>query len=145
MGLIAPALFGLIGGEVGARKQVFRGRGWAIFALVAIVGLWSWRWVEHDEAVQLASTAAYGPDSTGAEVLRVTASPYPVNPYHWHTVAETPGFFQIASVDSFRGTLTTNPDQDLFFKSAETPATLAAKESRLGKAYLDWSSWGAGD
>jgi inner membrane protein len=141
VGLIAPALFGLIGGEVGARKQVFHGRGWAIFALAAIVGLWGWRWVEHDAAVQLASAAAYGPDSTGAEVSRVTASPYPVNPYRWHTVAETPNFFQIGSVDSFKGTLTTNPEQDLFFKPAETPATLAAKASRLGKAYLDWSSW----
>ena len=141
VGLIAPALFGLIGSEVGARRPVFRGRGWAIFALIAMVGLWGWRKVEHDTAVQLASTAAYGPDSTGAEVLRVMASPYPGNPYHWHTVVETPGFFQVATVDSLKGTLATNPEQDLFYKPAETPATLVAKRSQLGKAYLDWSSW----
>jgi inner membrane protein len=30
----------------------------------------------------------------------VTASPYPGNPYRWHTVAETPDFYQIATVDS---------------------------------------------
>lgn len=143
VGLIAPALFGLIGSEVGARREAFRGRGWAIFALVAMVGMWGWRKVEHDTAVQLASTAAYGPqDSTSpAPILRVTASPFPGNPYRWHTVAETPDFYQIATVDSLKGTLSTNPGQDLFYKPPTTLASLVAKRSWLGEAYLDWSSW----
>lgn len=139
--LVAPALFGLIGGEVGARKEAFRGRGWAIFALAAMAALWGWREVEHQDAVQLASTAAYGPKATGAEVLRVTASPYPGNPYRWHTVVETPDFYQIAAVDSFKETVVTDPAQDLFYKPAETPATQVAKRSLLGEVYLDWSSW----
>jgi inner membrane protein len=139
--LVAPALFGLIGTEVGARRPVFRGRGWAIFALIAMVCLWGWREVEHDTAIQLASTAAYGPLATGAEVLRTTASPYPGNPYRWHTVVETPGFYQIAAVDALRSTVETNPERDIFFKPATTPAIAAAKNSRLGDAYLDWSSW----
>jgi inner membrane protein len=140
--LIAPSLFSLIGSEVGARRQVFQGRVWAICALAAIVGLWGWRWVEHDDAVQIASTASYGPEGTaGAEVLRVTASPYPGNPYRWHTVAETPNFYQIGAVDTLKGTVATNPEQDLFYKPAETTATLVAKQSRLGRVYLDWSSW----
>jgi inner membrane protein len=140
--LVAPALFGLIGSEVGARKPAFRGRGWAIFALIAMVGLWGWREVEHDTAVQLASTAAYGPvGSAPTEVLRVTASPYPGNPYRWHTIVETPGFYQIATVDSLRSTLATDPEQDLFYKPSTTPATFAAKQSWLGEVYLDWSSW----
>lgn len=139
--LVAPALFGLIGSEVGARRGVFRGRGWAIFALFAMVVLWGWREIEHDAAVQLASTAAYGPNATGAEVLRVTASPYPVNPYHWHTVVETPNFYQTAAVDTLRSTIATDPEHDLFYKPAETTATQVAKQSKLGRAYLDWSSW----
>jgi inner membrane protein len=140
--LVAPALFGLIGSEVGARRPVFRGRGWAIFALVTMVGLWGWRQVEHDAAIELASTATYGPEgSTGAEVLRVTASPYPGNPYRWHTVVETPDFYQIATVDTLRSTVATNPEQDLFYKPPTTAAALVAKQSWLGEAYLDWSSW----
>ena len=139
--LFAPALFGLVGSEVGARRQVFRGRGWAIFAMIAMVAVWGWREMEHDAAVRLASTAAYGPNSLGAEVLRVTASPYPGNPYRWHTVVETPAFYQIAAVDSFKQTVVTDPAQDLFYKPASTPATRAAKESRLGEAYLNWSTW----
>jgi inner membrane protein len=140
--LVAPSLFGLIGSEVGARKPVFHGRGWAIFALVAMVGLCIWREVEHDTAVQLASTAAYGPTgSPSAEVLRVTASPYPGNPYRWHTVAETPDFYQIAAVDTFGSTIATDPEQDILYKPPTTLATLVAKRSWLGEVYLDWSSW----
>jgi inner membrane protein len=140
--LIAPSLFGLIGSEVGARKPVFRGRGWAISALALIAMLWGWRWIEHNDAIRLASTANYGPaGSTGSEVLRVTASPYPGNPYRWHTVVETPSFYQIAAVDTLRDAVVTNPAQDLFYKPAETPATQAAKQSWLGRAYVDWSSW----
>ena len=140
--LVAPSLFGLIGSEVGARKPAFRGRAWAISALALIAVLWGWRWIEHDDAIRLASTANYGPEgSTGSEVLRVTASPYPGNPYRWHTVVETPGFYQIAAVDTLQETVATNPAQDLFYKPAETPATQAAKQSWLGRAYVDWSSW----
>jgi len=140
--LVAPLLFALIGSEVGARRPVFRGRGWAIFALVTMVGLCGWRQVEHDAAIQLASTATYGPEgSNGAEVLRVTASPYPGNPYRWHTVVETPDFYQMATVDTLSSTVATNPEQDLFYKPPTTPAALAAKQSWLGQTYLDWSSW----
>jgi inner membrane protein len=141
IGLAAPSLFGLIGGEVGARKAAFRGRGWAIFALAAVAALWGWRYYEHDAAVQLASSAAYGPDATGAEVLRVSASPYPGNPYRWHTVVETPTFYQMSTIDTLRSTVETDASQDLFYKPAETIATTAAKRSWLGHVYLDWSSW----
>ena len=51
--LIAPALFGLVNSEVGARKPAFRGRGWAIAALIAIVALWGWRALEQQQAIQL--------------------------------------------------------------------------------------------
>jgi len=148
--LVAPALFGLINSEVGARRPVFRGRGWAIFALAAMVGLWGWREVEHDAAVQLASTASYGPEElpgpaggavSPAQVLRVTASPYPGNPYRWHTVVETPEYFQMATVDTLRSTVATDPEQDLLYKPSTTLATLVAKRSWLGEVYLDWSSW----
>jgi inner membrane protein len=141
IGLIAPSLFALIGREVGARKQAFSGRGWPIFAITVIVIIWGWRWIEHDDAMRLASTASYGPTAMGAEVLRVTASPYPGNPYRWHTVAETPAFYQMAAVDTYKDSVVTNPEQDLFYKPGATAATRTAKNSRLGRVYVDWSSW----
>jgi inner membrane protein len=164
IGLCAPALFGLIAGEVGARKRVFRGRGWAIAALASIVLLWGWRWIEHDAAVDMASSANYGPgparavqtnvteanenvppprSSSGipAEILRVTADPYPANPFLWQTVVETPAYYQIATVDLLKGTVETDPSRDLFYKPQWTPAVRAARKSSLGRVYLDWSSW----
>ena len=139
--LVGPALFDLINSEVGAPRPAFRGRGWAIAALAAIVALWGWRLMEHNAAVQLASTAAYGPNGMGAEVLRVTASPYPGNPYRWHTVAETPAFYQVAAVDTLRDRIVTDPGRDLFYKPQGTPVIRAALGSYLGRVYLDWSSW----
>jgi hypothetical protein len=152
--LVAPALFGLINSEVGARRETFRGRGWAIFALAAMVGLWGWREVEHNAAEQLASAANYGPAETAgaaggadsvaqvlpAQVLRVTASPYPGNPYRWHTVVETPGFYQMATVDTLHSTVATDPEQDLFYKP---PTTLAGGYGD-GAGGGDWRSGGYG-
>ncbi|MDP9040108.1 MAG: metal-dependent hydrolase, partial [Acidobacteriota bacterium] len=140
--LVAPALFGLIAGEVGARRPRFRGRGWAIAALLAIAGLWELRFVEHGRAMQLAESGAYGLPADGpAEVERVAANPSPINPFAWHTVAETPGFYQLARVDTLRGTFETDASADRIFKPPTTLATLLAKRSWLGQAYLDWSSW----
>jgi hypothetical protein len=53
LALVMPWLFGLVAGEIGARRKEFRGRGWAIFALVGMVMLWGWRWSEHGRAQSL--------------------------------------------------------------------------------------------
>lgn len=133
--LIAPALFGLISSEVGARKPPFRGRGWSMAALIAIVALWGWRTIERQNAIQLAQTNDYN----GAQVLDVTANPYPVNPFRWQTVVETPQFYQIATVDLLNNSVTTSAPGDVFYKSPTTLATLVAKRTWLGEVYLDWS------
>ena len=134
MAFIAPALFGLIGSEVGARRERFRGRGWAIAALLGIAVLWSWRAVEQHKALQLVANGDLG----GAEVLRLSANPLPINPFKWHLVVETPQAYQLADVDTLRGTVTITPG-DILYKPPTTPATLAAKQSWLGEVYLDWS------
>jgi len=135
--LVAPSLFGLINSEVGARKAAFRGRGWAISALVAIVALWGWRALEHEKAVQLALAGDYG----GAQVLRVSVNPTPVNPFRWRAVVETQQTYQLAGVDTLNEAVTTNGQGDVFYKPQTTLATLVAKRSWLGEVYLDWSSW----
>lgn len=134
--LVAPSLFGLINSEVGARRPAYRGRGWAIFALVAIVALWGWRAAEHQKAVQLAMAGDYG-----AEVLRVSASPYPVNPFRWHAVVETPRTYHLATIDTFNDVAAIGGQGDILYKPPTTLATLVAKRSWLGRVYLDWSSW----
>jgi inner membrane protein len=137
LALIAPSLFGLISSEVGARKQAFRGRGWAIFALLAIVALWALRFVEHAKALQLAQSTNYDE----APISRVFASPYPINPFHWATIAETPQFYQLSTVDTLNNVVTTSTQADVIYKPPTTLATLVAKRSWLGEAYLDWSQF----
>jgi inner membrane protein len=135
--LVAPALFGLVGSEVGARKPVYRGRGWAIFALVVIVALWGWRWLERQKALDLARTGDYN----GAQVLRVDANPQIINPFRWQTIAETPMFYQISTADTLAGTLAIDQQANLFHKPPTTLATLVAKRSWLGRIYLDWAKF----
>jgi inner membrane protein len=135
--LVAPSLFGLINSEVGARKPAFRGQNWAIAGLLAMLTLWTWRFVEHAKALQLAQAADYN----GATVLRVSASPYPTNPYRWHTVVETPQFYQLATANTLSETLATDAQSDVIYKPPTTLATLVAKRSWLGEVYLDWSQW----
>jgi len=135
MALVAPSLFGLVSSEVGARKQAFRGRGWAIAALAGIVALWGWRAWERQKALALASAADYG----DAQVVRVWADPYAVNPFRWQTIAETPTTFHVAMVNTRSGEVDSNAQADVFYKPPTTLATLVAKRSWLGQAYLDWS------
>jgi len=133
LALVAPFFFGLINSEVGAKKERFRGRGWAVFALAAIVALWAWRWVERDNAMVLAKT------ELGEPVLRVFADPHPVNPYLWSVIAETPEAYRIFTVNALRGEAVSSPERDSLYKPPTTLATLAAKRSLLGEVYLDWS------
>ncbi len=137
IGLVAPALFGLVGSEVGARRERFRGRGWAIFALFSIVLLWGWRGWERMTAERL----ALGGDFGGVEIVRSTVCPYPVTPFTWHAIVETPDFYQVATVDTWNGTVATTVQEDVFHRHAVTLAELAAKRSWLGKVYLDWSQF----
>jgi inner membrane protein len=137
LALVAPQFFGLIGSEVGAKRPAFRGQGWAIFALLVMVGLWGWRWVEHQDALTLIGREYFD----GAPKLRIFASPYPTDPYKWHAVVETPDHFQTATVDTGSGEVTTAGTADVIYKPQATLATLVAKRSWLGRVYLDWSMY----
>lgn len=139
--LVAPALFGMINSEVGARKPAFRGQNWAIAGLLATVALWTWRFVEHNKALQLAQTTTQLGDTSGASVLRASANPYPTNPYRWHTIVETPEFYQSGTANTFTGMLASDPRFDIVYKPPTTLATLVAKRTWLGEVYLDWSQW----
>ena len=137
VGLVAPSLFGLIGSEIGVRRPAFRGQGWAIFALLAMAALWTFRFVEHEKAVQLAQSNDYN----GATVIRAAADPYPINPFRWQTIVETPQFYQVSTANTLSGTVSSSSEANTVYKPPTTLATLRAKQSWLGEIYLDWSQW----
>lgn len=141
LGLIVPSLFGLIDKEIGARSHRPRGRVAATLALTAVVSLWIFRDYEHRRAVNVLSSRTY----KGAEPIRASAFPDLANPFLWHGVVETPNFFVLAAVDS-RGPeinpgQTGDDDLQIVYKPEETPVTLAAKNSYLGRHYLDWAKY----
>jgi inner membrane protein len=135
--LVMPWLFGLADSEIGAKKQQFRGRGWAIFALTGMALLWGWRWSEQGRARMLAENTQIA----AAPVKRMTLEPYPINPFRWHAIIETEAYYQTAEIDTRSGEIISDPSRDILYKPPVTNATEAAKRTPLGQVYLDWGSW----
>ena len=137
LALVVPGVLGLADREIGARRQAFRGRGWAIFALSAMVVLWCWRWAEHAQAQSMLENVQI----TSAPVLRIGIEPYPVNPFHWHAILETAAYYQTAEVNTRTGEIESDSRRDVIFKPTATAATEAAKQTPLGQVYMDWGTW----
>jgi inner membrane protein len=137
LALVMPWLLGLTDREIGARRAKYRGRGWAIFALAGMAALWAWRWTEHSQARALLNNTQVA----SAPVTRTAIEPYPINPFRWHFILETPRFYQTGEVNSSTGTIDSDQQSDLLFKPENTPAVEAAKGTFLGKVYLDWGQW----
>ncbi len=138
--LVMPALFGLADREIGARRQLFRGRGWAIAALASMVILYAVRNAEHQRAINLMRADTPTGPGLNQPVLRIAAEPYPINIFRWHAILETAGYYQTAEVSTRTDSVDADSSQ-VFYKPPVTLATLAAKRSWLGHVYLDWSSW----
>jgi len=119
-----------------------KGRLAASVALLAVCAYWGLRVYEHDRAV----AALESRDYNGADAIRVSAYPYWVNPFRWYGVAETPAFFATMDVDSLNFE-SMSPEVDpearmqIRYKPEETPITLAAKKTYLGRVYLSWAQY----
>jgi inner membrane protein len=135
--LVFPWLFGLADRELGARRTPFRGRSWAIFALCGMIVVWCWRWAEHAQALAMLQNTQV----TSAPITRIAVEPYPVNPYHWHVLLETPAYYQTAEVNTHSDSIETDAQRDVLYKPTDTPAIEAAKRTFLGHVYLDWGTW----
>jgi inner membrane protein len=132
-----PWVFGLADREIGARRKPFRGRGWAIFALAAMVIFGGLRWSEHAHARALAENIQI----TSEPPFRMAFEPYPINPFRWHAIIETADFYQTAEIDTRTGSINSDPSQDVIYKPADDSAVEAAKRTLLGEVYLDWGTW----
>jgi inner membrane protein len=139
IGLIAPALFGLVNQEISSRRsaRIPGGRGGAIFALVFMLALWGFRDLQHRRALAALSSFDYQRE----EPVRLSAYPYWINPFEWHGVVETRDFFALVPVNSANGEVDPQGRMRIRYKPEETAVTLAAKRSYLGRAYLSWAQY----
>lgn len=135
--LVMPAILGLADREIGVHRQMFRGRGWAIFALCVAVILGCWRWAEHERALHLLAEQNYQNEIP----IRMTVSPYPGNVFEWFGVVETSDFYQTAILNTRTDSFTSQTPEDIYYKQPQAPAILAAKNSWLGRVFLDWSKF----
>ena len=137
LGLTLPAFFSLINEEIGVRRKGPQGRLAASLALAAVFVCWVVRDYEHRRAVAGLDSRIYN----GADPIRVSAYPYWVSPFRWHGVVETPAFFATMDVDSLAPEVDPQDRMEIHYKPEETPVTLAAKQTYLGRVYLSWAQY----
>lgn len=137
LGLALPSLLSLVSEEVGATKARFRGTGGARVALLFLLILIAARDLEHRRAVTALKSLTYNDE----DALRVSAFPNPLNLFSWNGVIETQDFFELLPVDANKGEVDPHNLAVIRYKPAETPVTIAAKKSRLGRVYLDWAQY----
>jgi inner membrane protein len=136
-GLTLPGLFSLINEEIGARRKGPPGRLAAGIALVGMVLVWGVRDYEHRRALAALEARTY----EGADPVRVSAYGVLGNPFHWNAVIETNTFFALSTVNSLTPEVDPEGRMQIRYKPQETPVTLAAKKSYLGRVYLDWADF----
>jgi len=136
-GLVLPAFFSLINDEIGVRRKGQPGSAAAIVALLGVLALWGVRDYEHRRAVNTLQARVYD----GADPIRASAYPYWLSPFRWYGVVETQDFFAIMLVDSSIPEADPEGRMRIRPKPEETPVTLAAKGSYLGRVYLDWAQY----
>ena len=135
-GLLVPALLGLVDREISKRRPLFRGRGWAVAALVGVAVLYTLRSTEHSLAVHLLQQTSFD-----RPVERVAAEPYPINPFRWQGIVETDNAYHFADVLTRSNAVDIDETVGAIYKPLVTPAVAAAKRSWLGRVYLDWSQF----
>ena len=136
-GLVVPGLFSLINDEIGVRRKGPAGRLAAVVALLGVIVVWGVRDYEHQRAVNALNSRIYD----GADPVRVSAYPHWLNPFQWYGVVETRDFFATMAVDSSVPEADPEGRMQIRQKPEETPVTLAAKRSDLGRVYLDWAQY----
>jgi len=136
-GLLLPQLLALIDRDMGVRHKGPRGRWGATLALIGVIALWGTRDFEHRRAVEALDARTY----EGAHPVRASAFPAWWSPFRWNGVVETANFYATMPVDSSTLEVDAEGAMQIFYKPAETPVTLAAKNSYLGRVYLNWAAY----
>jgi inner membrane protein len=134
-GLLLPLFFS-------RGKPAPRGSTAARLALLCVIALWAVRWQEMYRIERALKQQHFDSETP----LRVSAYPYWTHAprwliaMRWSAVVETSKSFITSDVNPSTGVL--DPAAlTVLPKPPETPATLAAKRSYLGRVYLDWARY----
>lgn len=168
-GLLPPAMFRLVGREVGADKGSVPGSGWARAALAGVCLLWGVRTYEHGRALDLAERTTLRAPANGSVTddplpepdigsRSADAGDLPVSPGQARPLLQplrasaspdplsifrwytAVDFGPVYQVGLVDSRVGTSVPGRLLIKPEPTPSLDAAERSRLGRIYLDWSS-----
>ena len=134
-GLLLSVLAFLMNEEVGRPSKTPRGRLGASMALIGVVAVWGIRDLEHRRALHTLNARQY----EGAGPVHACAFPLWWNPYLWTGMVETARSIKAMRVDSRSQNVDPQVEEQVRYKYEETPVTLAAKSSSLGRAYMNWA------
>jgi inner membrane protein len=134
-GLLLSVLAFLMDEEVGRPSKTPRGRLGASMALIGVVAVWGIRDLEHRRALHTLNARQY----EGAGPVHACAFPLWWNPYLWTGMVETARSIKAMRVDSRSQNVDPQVEEQVRYKYEETPVTLAAKSSSLGRAYMNWA------
>jgi len=95
LAVAAPGLARLVSSEIGAKAGAGPRRGWAWFALIAILGYEGARYAAHSRALAVMGAHIYN----GTIAKRLTAVPDRMSPWRWRGIAEGEGFIDIVPVN----------------------------------------------
>lgn len=129
LALAAPGLVSLVSSEIGSRKGKGPRRGWAWFALLALVAYDTGRWVAHERAVSVVDAHTY----MGAPAVKVFAFPARFSVLGWRGVVQGTGFFYDVPVD-----LSKNFDAEagqFSYPAGPSPALDAARATRTFQVF----------
>ncbi len=134
LALIGPVLVRLVNAEIGARGKV-AGRGFAVFALLFVLGYNAARAVLHARATAILDARLYA----GATPQRVAALPSPINPLAWRGLVETGEFY---AVQDFTVLEDFDPSRAaIFYKAEPSPVISAANRTDVFRIFLDFSQF----
>jgi membrane-bound metal-dependent hydrolase YbcI (DUF457 family) len=132
LGLLLPALIGLVNEEVGARKK---GPGGAIAACITLALLAAYfgaRVNLHSRAIDLVLSREYH----DRVALSATAFPQPSAPYSWRGIAETDATMEIVDVPVRSGDAFDTERSVTLHKPQDSPALAAAERSATARKFL---------
>lgn len=95
LAVAAPALARMVGAEIGSKKTSGAGRGWAWFALAAVLAYEGARYAAHGRALAVMDAHLFN----GVIPERITAAPDRMNPWRWRGIVEAGDFVDIVPVD----------------------------------------------
>lgn len=131
--LAIPALVALVSSEIAGKKSAGPKLGWAWFALVAVLGYDTSRWMAHERAISLIDAHNY----RGAPAQRIGV--FPESTFRWRGVVEGDGFVYEVPVDLTQDFDAAGGHTD--YPAISSPAIDAARTTRTFQVFENFDQF----